>query len=1321
MSVYFLETSGIPGLIMSESVVTGQEAGCVNAKRPARRHFLSALTAAIVLCVSASVGLAAGSLPGTSVEQTMNRVATKTCRLNKPCKRTAIPDAESLESTPSPEQIVNRIEQATAPLAADKPETMAAPDAAVIAQTEPVGDTAAAAEASSELTDSETGPLVISAVKSSRPKVTAAPVSEQSMNQKQPADVYGQGTPFSISVDGETIVGRAAADKDIRADAGLAAADIQVKYDGLDVTPLLNASHSEDAGTVRFQGHLNYPDYVEKGEIRIYAMKDGKVGDIVATVPADKNFRAVWARTDGGDSHTAYVLRVYDTKGRFDETELIALDGPTAGALGGVVSGGNFDKDRSALRNIPVHGGSVTVFGRNVPAGYGVKVLGEEIRTDANNSFVTQKILPPGDHDVDVAVYGVKDEGLSFTRQVNIPDNDWFYVGLADFTLGHKFKGRLENTNAGEYKSTYTKGRMAFYLKGKIKGKYLLTAAADTGEGELKDMFTGWDAKDPRRFLKALDPDDYYPVYGDDSSLVEDAPTKGKFYVRLARGASHVMWGNFKTKITGTKFAAAERALYGAGAHLQSEGATSFGEAKTGIDLYAAQPGTTPQRDNFRGTGGSAYFLKRQIITPGSEQVTVDVRDPLTGRVLSTRSLKAGDDYEIDYVQGVIILKAPLSSSTGAVAAVQSGTNGNNTQHLIVNYEYSPRFGADSGQVYGGRASQWLGDHVQVGASASKDTSGSANNELLEADIRLRATEKTYIEAEVAQSRGKGLGQSFSTDGGLSFIDETAQGSKANRAVAYRVKAVADLGEVFAGRFNGQAEAFYEQRGAGFSALDGESALNKRIYGGSLKLDVTEDLSVHMALKAVEENDPLGLVQDKNLFEAVIEADAQITENLSLLAGVNWTDYRDPTLNAHRNGTRTDIGARLTYDVSENTSVFVFGQTTAHLKGDRLRNDRIGVGAETKLTDKLTITGSVSTGTTGIGGDARVTYESAPDNRTFVGYKLDPDRDELSTGGQVIDGRDKGVVVAGSYRKLNDWLSAFAESDADFFGRKRSLTHVYGITFKPDAIWSASLGMELGTILDDRNVDFDRRGFSAKAGYLTEGFSASAALEARFEDSSDNKRDRNTYLMRAQTSWKTNENWRLSAHVDALISRSDQATVLDGDYVEASLGYAYRPVSNDRLNVLLKYAFLYDLPGPDQVSVNNQIPGAGPAQRSHVFSVDASYDINEHLTIGAKYGFRFGDVSTTRQADDFTRSTAHLGIIRADINFIRSWDAVLEARVLYAPEARQTDFGALAAVYRHLGNNAKIGVGYNFGRFSDDLTDLTHDDQGVFLNVIGKF
>jgi hypothetical protein len=44
-----------------------------------------------------------------------------------------------------------------------------------------------------------------------------------------------------------------------------------------------------------------------------------------------------------------------------------------------------------------------------------------------------------------------------------------------------------------------------------------------------------------------------------------------------------------------------------------------------------------------------------------------------------------------------------------------------------------------------------------------------------------------------------------------------------------------------------------------------------------------------------------------------------------------------------------------------------------------------------------------------------------------------------------------------------------------------------------------------------------------------------------------------------------------------------------------------------------------------------------------------------------------------------------------------------------------------AAIYRQMGDNFKIGVGYNFGHFSDDLRSIGVDDHGVFVNAIGKF
>jgi hypothetical protein len=66
------------------------------------------------------------------------------------------------------------------------------------------------------------------------------------------------------------------------------------------------------------------------------------------------------------------------------------------------------------------------------------------------------------------------------------------------------------------------------------------------------------------------------------------------------------------------------------------------------------------------------------------------------------------------------------------------------------------------------------------------------------------------------------------------------------------------------------------------------------------------------------------------------------------------------------------------------------------------------------------------------------------------------------------------------------------------------------------------------------------------------------------------------------------------------------------------------------------------------------------------------------------------------------------------------WDALVEGRMLELPEAQDRRSGALLALYRHLGEHVKLGLGYNFTDFSDDLTDLDYDSQGYFINIVGK-
>ena len=160
-------------------------------------------------------------------------------------------------------------------------------------------------------------------------------------------------------------------------------------------------------------------------------------------------------------------------------------------------------------------------------------------------------------------------------------------------------------------------------------------------------------------------------------------------------------------------------------------------------------------------------------------------------------------------------------------------------------------------------------------------------------------------------------------------------------------------------------------------------------------------------------------------------------------------------------------------------------------------------------------------------------------------------------------------------------------------------------------------------------------------------------------------------------------------------------------------------INYDRLNVLLRYRYLYDMYG-QKVDAGGGVLTDRPRQRSHVFSVDADYDLNERWSIGGKLGFRLSDTSPD-STSAFVANDAVLAIANARYHLVHNWDILLEARSLQIRQAKTTDFGLLAAVYRHFGNNMKLGVGYNFGQFSDDITDLTQDDKGLFINLIAKF
>jgi len=1111
-------------------------------------------------------------------------------------------------------------------------------------------------------------------------------------------------------------------------DKALSDANIQIKYDGIYAVPQLNVSVNRGdvavsrSEVVTFNTYWNYGAFIDRSEVRIFDVNASTQSTPLMVLPVSENNIAQLPANVDLPQDIIFVLRAYDENDRFDETEAKLLALVESDALGSVetvesdkLSG--YGIDRTAIRNIRVKGGSVTVYGRDVSADGKVSVLDQNVPVDSQGRFAVQNILPFGDHRVEVTV-NENGRRTDFDRDVHLNGTEFFYVAIGDLTLGSQNSDGPADFLASsdeDFDDVYVNGRGAMYLKGRVNGDYLVTGAIDTGEDRLKDIFRNLDDKDPRQLIRRLDADRFYPVYGDDSTLVEDAPTQGRFYLRVAKDDSHVMWGNFATQITSTEFAHLDRGLYGGIADYNSQRTTSFGERTTQVTAFAADPGTLPAREEFRGTGGSVYFLERQDLSIGSERLRVEVRDKVSGLVIETRNLRPQEDYDVDYIQGRILLSDPLQSTSRDNQLVRDGALSGNDVFLVARYEYTPSLSDVGGYTIGGRASHWLGDNLRIGATAQNEKTGSADQNLLGVDALLRHSAGTYVKAEFAQTEGPAFGQSNSTDGGFTFDNLASQGQANVKADAYRVEGAVDLSDISG--VKGQARAYFDHQDDGFSGANRLVAGEVERWGGGLTLNTSEATSLSFQYDEV----------DSQLRGSTKAAYGDISHKLSdkgtLSVGLRHDDRQITAggFNPGIDGTRTDVSAQLDYKTNERTSLHAFGQATLDRDQSRNRNNRFGIGGDIKLNDRLSLQGEVSEGDGGLGANTQATFTRSDNSEFYLGYALSADRTDTGFATQTQSLANYGTLTFGAKTRYNDSLSVYGEERFGYGQNQTSLTHVYGLTFNPSEVWSFGANVENGQIEDDVNGTFDRTAFSLSAARATEGMRLASNLEGRFEDGvfAGTSRDRTTWLMRNTASFDAGEDWEMLGRFNFAVSDSDQSDFLNADFVEGVVGAAYRPVYNDRLNALLKYTYFEDLSPVQQISAGGQTALA--RQKSQIFSIDGIYDLTEKLSIGGKYGFRSGEVALDRTSDQFIKSDAHIGIIRLDYHVVKKWDLLAEARLLSSSLADDEKLGALVGVYRHVGDNAKVGVGYNFSKFSDDLRNFDTDSDGFFINVVGKF
>lgn len=326
------------------------------------------------------------------------------------------------------------------------------------------------------------------------------------------------------------------------------------------------------------------------------------------------------------------------------------------------------------------------------------------------------------------AVLAFKDVTLEADTYVRPKLRDWILVGLGEGTAGYStLSGHMEELQAaGAEENLYENGRLAFFARGQIQGKWLLTMAYDTAKTR-PDAGNG--------LFQQIDPNTYYTLYGDASQQGYDAASARKLYLRIERDQFYALFGDFDTGLTVTELSRYSRRLNG----IKSELRTKHVEA----NVFASETGQAYVRDELPGDGTSGlYHLSRGNIVLNSETVTIEVRDRFRSDVIvSSRTLTRFLDYSIDSQAGTIFFKEP----------VPSRDENFNPVYVVVEYEAGDTL--DGTWTYGGRAGvRLMDDRVKVGGTYIHEGEGGGAGNLYGADTAIVLTDTTRLKGEFATS-----------------------------------------------------------------------------------------------------------------------------------------------------------------------------------------------------------------------------------------------------------------------------------------------------------------------------------------------------------------------------------------------------------------------------------------------------------------------------------------------------------------------------------------------------------------------------------------
>jgi len=1074
---------------------------------------------------------------------------------------------------------------------------------------------------------------------------------------------------------------------------------------------------------IEFKVITNYPHFIEKLDILVWESDATQLTKPLETLSLTKvtgeqqyDWDAMLENfTLEPGVHLQYAVRATDAKGRTDQSmrstlKFIEKDAEPLAELSvaqiSVVdeanrsNEGEFDGGYTELysQSIPIKGSKVRLLGQDLQSSKRVTVNNQTVEVDDDGRFGREFLLPAGEHTFDVVIEN--NDGELLEKQLNIDlDADYFFmVALADVTVGdNKVSGSLEPLAADKQHfggDIFVDGRLAFYLKGKVRGKYLITAQMDTGTEDVDKLFDDFHRKDAQSVFRRLDPDQYYPVYGDESTLIDDTDSQGKLYVRVDWDRSRLIWGNFATNFTGTEFAPFNRSLYGAQLNHNSTHDTSLGDAKHSLSVFASKAQSLFRHNEFVGTGGSLYYLRDTDIVIGSEKVWVEVRQSGTNRVVQKVPLISGRDYDIDDFQGRIILRRPLLSvaSQGGPSIIRDEPLAGNQTYLVVDYEYSPQNLEFNDSSVGARAKKWLGNHLGIGGTWAHENRDENDYDIKGADITLKRSDQTFIKGEYAQSESSQTSGSYlSNDGGLSFQPFTSNAATTS-GNALGVEARASMQDYYPDARPLEFGVWAKRQEAGFSTANTDIGVHTNDYG--LEAISRPNDSFVLFARATR------LEKKNQSIESSLagQVDYLYSDDITLSGELKGS--REENLIANAMGESLLAAGKASVDVSRRLNVYGLQQASISHSGTQTRNNATTLGATYAANKKVNVNGEISRGDKGSSALLGTEVNFSDTYSIYTNYTYSFNNDQVR----------KNSFVVGQRKTLSSQLKVYSEHQFSDEDSRTGYAHTVGLDQKFTKYSSGSLSAQKASIESDDGTTIDRNSVSTGFAYQRDKVRLNSKLEYRWDKSP--ALDTRQWVATNRFEYRKSPSYRWQAKLNAS-KTDDRLGDDDARFIEAGIGFAYRPVKNDRLNMLGRLTFLDDLQPRSQ--------SAQPDQRSLISSVEGLYDLTRLWSVGAKFAQRTSEIRIRRNTGNWLDNDARLVSARVRYKTRFGIDASGAYHWLHSDASNGDRHGALFTVGKRVGDHLTFSVGYNFTSFDDNLANDSYDAKGWFVNLIGTY